>query len=662
MSKRRRENDEKLAKISKGEETEKKSNGVHKTSQMNKKKETKKEKEIEQKIEKKVKENVEKRTRRAKKEEKEEEEEQQVEEKVEKKPKKSKKEEKKVEVEEKIEKQPKKSKKEEKKIEKQPKKSNKEEKEEIEEEEEKKEEATTKKRKAEKETKMEEKKTRDSKQISDGKQEEDELPEEPTSKAAPKRRKLDNNQLMQELRNVRWQDLDFVGLEINGANPIYKEKFSFPDLQRELTEGCLSGGPFPVYLFMGAQPIDIPGASPSESIINIPYIVAIQCQKEPSGRIAVASIQKGGEELLTGRKSHYRWVPYFPKGYTNNVDQMKVVTSQVQTLKYEGRREAAKRYNDTQRHQVSLLLPYELLPQMFEQKTLQERQNDVKSVEFIFTAENGKNVEVCWDKDCHKLAIDVDSIIEDEGLDPKEGDRLKVRLKQEFVDARDRVKQQYETEKRELDSLSPEDLQALRDMRVYKFYPVHDTIDIPPYMDPKINRYYGNAHRTFPQVEGAGSKMKVILPPAPLLESTDSQSQSIDSGFTPSFSTGFVPSTGFGFVPSTGFVPNVSNNIHTGDKNEIESTPSVVPVLASTASEFKTSSFSMPTGNFTQSSLSGGFIFNSSTSSSSSTEGFFPVSSASSTRSADSWVCASCTEVNSNSIKTCKVCMVDRLK
>ena len=47
--------------------------------------------------------------------------------------------------------------------------------------------------------------------------------------------------------------MDFVGLEVNAAEAIYQQQFSFPELQEELDHGVLSKGPTPIYLFMGAQ-------------------------------------------------------------------------------------------------------------------------------------------------------------------------------------------------------------------------------------------------------------------------------------------------------------------------------------------------------------------------------------------------------------------------
>lgn len=45
----------------------------------------------------------------------------------------------------------------------------------------------------------------------------------------------------------------FVGIELKGLEDIYKEPFTFPDLDRELSEGVLSKVKHPLYCFMGAQ-------------------------------------------------------------------------------------------------------------------------------------------------------------------------------------------------------------------------------------------------------------------------------------------------------------------------------------------------------------------------------------------------------------------------
>lgn len=48
---------------------------------------------------------------------------------------------------------------------------------------------------------------------------------------------------------------------------------------------------------------------------NIPYIVAIDCRKPPSGRVAVTSIQSGTEVIEPISRWHLSWIPYMPRKF-----------------------------------------------------------------------------------------------------------------------------------------------------------------------------------------------------------------------------------------------------------------------------------------------------------------------------------------------------------
>ena len=54
-----------------------------------------------------------------------------------------------------------------------------------------------------------------------------------------------------------------------------------------------------------------------ETVINVPYIIAIDCAKPPSGRIAVTSIQLAEEIIAPAQRLNMSWVPYIPKELQN---------------------------------------------------------------------------------------------------------------------------------------------------------------------------------------------------------------------------------------------------------------------------------------------------------------------------------------------------------
>ena len=133
--------------------------------------------------------------------------------------------------------------------------------------------------------------------------------------------------------------MDFIGLEHGGERDIKDTDWEFPSLEKELLEGVLSHGPFPIYMFLGAQRIScLEYCSNCTSCLpkrNIrPCSSYLQCSlycgnslRETSiqqvcscilianqGRIAIASVElEGGEEIVDAKTLKMEWAPYLPK-------------------------------------------------------------------------------------------------------------------------------------------------------------------------------------------------------------------------------------------------------------------------------------------------------------------------------------------------------------
>jgi len=69
---------------------------------------------------------------------------------------------------------------------------------------------------------------------------------------------------------------------------------------------------------------------------------------------------------------------------------------------------------------------------------------------FEYKSSDGKKIDVVWDKECHRLAVDIDSIIEDEKLPSTEGPLIKEALKEAFNNKRELIKSQYEAQKKSI--------------------------------------------------------------------------------------------------------------------------------------------------------------------------------------------------------------------
>jgi len=161
-------------------------------------------------------------------------------------------------------------------------------------------------------------------------------------------------------------------------------------------------------------------------------------------------------------------------------------------------REAVKKHLSVERlHKLSLLLPYELLPQKFEEEDLDTKLKKVQDVSFIYKTRDGRSIEFTWDKEIHKLKIDLPYMMEEFKIPSDEEDILKEKLKEAFDKKREEITKEHEAKKKILDSYSPEHIQALKDIKIYKFYPTHPRLDISGAINPYFNRYFGNVDRVF---------------------------------------------------------------------------------------------------------------------------------------------------------------------
>lgn len=102
-------------------------------------------------------------------------------------------------------------------------------------------------------------------------------------------------QLGQELREVDWLDLPFVGIEYKSIAEIRTEPYAFPHLTRALREGVLADKPYPIHLFMGAQPC---WNDATRSMAQVPYIVAVDCPVAPPNQLVYHSVQLAAHDVI----------------------------------------------------------------------------------------------------------------------------------------------------------------------------------------------------------------------------------------------------------------------------------------------------------------------------------------------------------------------------
>jgi hypothetical protein len=297
-----------------------------------------------------------------------------------------------------------------------------------------------------------------------------------------------------EMKKLNWRELSIIGIEEGAEDEIHKKKWEFPELQEALETGFLSNKKYPLYVFMGAQPVSLG----SDNVFNVPYVVVVDCAVPLCDRIAYTSIQSASEEIVPMKSARVSWTPYRPKGFENRPE----LPSQIIYLAVERRRVSKEKLNAERLHKLSFLLPYELLPQTFENESLEQKLEGVRTVDFVYKTKDGRKVEFNWDKDIHFLSKgDLKMMMEEEKIPESEHDEVKAKLKEAFEKKRAVIKKDHEEKQKILASYSPKHIEALKNIKIYKFYPTCPGYNIKKFMVPVVNRYFGDATKVLPVVE-----------------------------------------------------------------------------------------------------------------------------------------------------------------
>jgi hypothetical protein len=160
-----------------------------------------------------------------------------------------------------------------------------------------------------------------------------------------------------------------------------------------------------------------------------------------------------------------------------------------------------------QLHKWEYLVPYHVRPQLFPSEP-----NEVTAVtfDFAYTHKDGSahTASLDFDKEIDRLVLFVQDFrdahpdLDLASIGGEDGATLQQAVRDAFKAKRERESAAFEEKKQRLDAYNAAQLDQLRQMRVYKFYPNHPTIDVTPFVDKKVNIYIGDADVTAPPLAG----------------------------------------------------------------------------------------------------------------------------------------------------------------
>ena len=101
------------------------------------------------------------------------------------------------------------------------------------------------------------------------------------------------------------------------------------------------------------------GEGSSTQILQVPYIVVIDCEVPPPNKIAYHSVQLGISKVINFAKqkdfAHFEWLPFIPNKFSNE----KLPPAQIYTLKCNFRASKLSNHEKKDQHYIEFLLPCE---------------------------------------------------------------------------------------------------------------------------------------------------------------------------------------------------------------------------------------------------------------------------------------------------------------
>lgn len=332
-----------------------------------------------------------------------------------------------------------------------------------------------------------------------------------------------------------------IGTEWENYDRVYSDiPWRFPSLDAAISESGFLGGKT-VYMFGCTEPqmMTYKGAF---KVFHLPVIVVCEIAVEPSHLLGIKSVQMERERLLDMRRLKVDWCPVFPDGVEADEAGARKARPRVFAMKCTQRRSATgslmaaaakledrdpsevraeeealekagkKRRRDA--GQASALaakdrlkefeycLPYVLVPG----KQEEEIEDTVAPVMFDVAGFKGKAkqppIVAEFDYEMDDLGEYCQEMAEAEGLGADAVAALKEHIKASVRECKRKFREAKERAKALVDAIPPEKADALKAMKVYKFYP-DPTGDVPDVealqvRSSFVNRYYGHAHKVLP--------------------------------------------------------------------------------------------------------------------------------------------------------------------
>lgn len=291
-----------------------------------------------------------------------------------------------------------------------------------------------------------------------------------------------------------WKEAFPVGTEWDQYPSVYNIDWNFSHLEEAFEEGGELHNRR-VYLFGCTEP-QLVHMKDKDKVIHIPAVVAVVSDFPPSEELGVKSVQMEEEQRVSLKAMKMGWVPYIPHDVAERTAVERLKT-QIFTLKCNQRRAALRQLDQERLKKFEYLLPY------FDNPLKKLEFSSSISAIYPFEGDRADAPPLVVDFDWKEDDLDefAESLVEEESLPAGEVEKFKAFVTAKVEAAKGEIKEAAAKRRKAVEELSEKQKKVFEEMKFYKFYPSpsEDTPDVSQFKSKFINRYYGKAHKVFPE-------------------------------------------------------------------------------------------------------------------------------------------------------------------
>ena len=310
-----------------------------------------------------------------------------------------------------------------------------------------------------------------------------------------------------------WKKVFYIGTELHVYPSLIAKNWDFSHLEKDLSSKFKNKI---VYMFGTTEGSGFGDSQGVTYMVGlVPVINVVVSSMPPPPKVAVTSLQLGKEDVQGFRAWNLEWAPYQASGrslrnYQSTAYHARFVTprSRVKPPR-------------TKMSEYQYLLPFILTPRTLE--------NFVPEVDVKFIMDfNGKSCAMDFNLECDEVAGRAEDLCEDHDLDKSCIPAIEKELSKYIAEVKEKNKAEKQKIKKQLNAMSKAELESLKNMVTYKYYPADHTE--AGTRSHYMNRSYGECNVVKPACSGRCERCAEGKPIVSSSSSSTSSSSSASGG------------------------------------------------------------------------------------------------------------------------------------